>query len=82
MTRVALYLPLLLLISVSAVFARFPDALLRLQHSLASKKGEFPGTGSPIHHEASVNLTRRTVRRFANRQTDRESRCLSVHYVP
>ncbi|KAI9449078.1 alpha/beta-hydrolase [Lactarius psammicola] len=71
MTRVALCLPLLLLISTSAVLARFPNALLRLQHSLASKKDELPETLSPIHHEASINLTRRTSRRFANRKVDR-----------
>jgi hypothetical protein len=74
MTRVALCLPLLLLISISAVFARFPDALLRLQHSLALKKDELSETGSPIHHEAGVNLTRRALR---NRDIDRESRRFS-----
>ncbi|KAH9046623.1 Alpha/Beta hydrolase protein [Lactarius hengduanensis] len=71
MTRVAPCLPLLLLISISAVFARFPDALLRLQHSLASKKDEFLETRLPIHHEAGVNLTHRALRRFANRKVDR-----------
>ncbi|KAH8980669.1 Alpha/Beta hydrolase protein [Lactarius akahatsu] len=71
MTRVAPCLPLLLLISISAVLARFPDALLRLQHSLAPKKDEFLETRLPIHHEGGVNLTHRTLRRFANRKVDR-----------
>ncbi len=82
MTRVALSLPLLLLISISAVFARFPNALLRLQHSLAPKKDELPETHSPIHHEASINLKRRALRRFANRKVDRESRCFTVLCLP
>ena len=79
MTRVALCLPFLLFIITSAVFARFPDALLRLQHSLALKKDQLLEIGPPLHHEASVNLTRRA---FANREIDRESRCLSVHFLP
>ena len=80
--RVVLCFPLLLLINISAVFARFPDALLKLQHSLALKKDELSETGYPIHHEASVNLTRRTLTRFANREVDRESRCISLHCLP
>ncbi|KAF8257528.1 alpha/beta-hydrolase [Lactarius quietus] len=71
MTRFAPCLPLFLLISISAVLARFPDGLRKLQHSLASKKGEFPGTLSPEHHETGVNFTRRALsRRFTKPEVD------------
>ncbi|KAH8990934.1 alpha/beta-hydrolase [Lactarius hatsudake] len=43
MTRVAPCLPLLLLFSISAVFARFPDALLRLQQFVSIEERRIPG---------------------------------------
>lgn len=71
MTRVAPFLPLLLLISISTVFARFQDGLIRkLQYSIALQEDELPGISSPVSHEASVH-TRRALRRFSKSEVDR-----------
>jgi hypothetical protein len=82
MTRVAPFLPLLLLISISTVLARFQDGLIRkLQYSIALQEDELPGISSPVSHEASVH-TRRALRRFSKSEVDRESRSLRVLCLP